>query len=152
MKVNFLQEWSQTTKNIKGLPRPFAKYGNGFSNPKKLASKTPIPWQSAPDIENGFLALEKSNEEAVWRDNLCPFCGLGFTDNEPSIRWTTINKPLSKDGDRVFSDLHPFHLECMRQARLFCPHMKTTKDEEYEIGPFSNMRSNAHAQILGHNR
>jgi hypothetical protein len=152
MTLKFLIEWSETNKNFKGLPRPFAKYGNGFPNPKKLASKTPIPWQSAPDIEHGFIDLEKENEKKVWSENLCAFCGLGFKETEQSIRWTTINKPLSKDGDRVFSDLHPFHIECMRQARIFCPHMKTTTDDEFEIGPYSQMRANAHAQILNHNR
>ena len=152
MTLKFLIEWSEENKNNKGLPRPFAKYGNGFPNPKKLALKTPIPWQSTPDVESGGIALEKNNEEAVWRDNLCPFCGIGFTNDEMSVRWTTINKPLSKDGDRVFSDLHPFHLECMRQARIFCPHMKTTADSEFEIGPYFQMRGNAHNQILNHNR
>ena len=151
MTLKFLIEWSETTKSFKGLPRPFAKYKKGIGL-SKLFGKTPIPWQSVPSIFSGNLLLEKENEKKVWSENLCAFCGLGFKETEQSIRWTTINKPLSKDGDRVFSDLHPFHIECMRQARIFCPHMKTTTDDEFEIGPYSQMRANAHAQILNHNR
>ena len=151
MTLKFLIEWSEATKSFKGLPRPFAKYKKGVGR-SKLSGKTPIPWQSVPNLFSGNLFLEKENEEKVWSKNLCAFCGLGFKDSEQSIRWTTINKPLSKDGGRVFSDLHPFHLECMRQARLFCPHMKTTTDSEFEIGPYFQMRVNAHNQILNYNR
>ena len=58
------------------------------------------------------------------------------------------DKPLSKNGDRVFSDIHPFHLECMKQGRIFCPHMKETKDEEFEVGTFKELRDKVDAFIL----
>jgi hypothetical protein len=40
----------------------------------------------------------------------------------------------------VKSDSHPFHFECMKQARMFCPHMKKTKDSEFETGKYSELR------------
>lgn len=152
MQIKFFIEWTHATKNFLGLPRPFARYGGKYPNPKKLAIKSPIPWQSIPVVSSGRIALETDNEEKVWKENRCPYCGVVFVENDEAIRWTTLDTPLSKKGQRVFSDLHPFHLECMRQARIFCPHMKTTTDTEFEIGPYSQMRANAHAQISSHNR
>lgn len=146
MKIQFLVEWSQETKKTIGLPRPFAKYKKGVGR-FNLPLKTPIPWQSEPDLSMGGIRLIKENEEKVYAGNLCAYCGVDFLKNEKVIRWTTLDKPLSKDGDRVFSDLHPFHLECMRQARIFCPHMKTTTDDEFELGTFEELRARADIQL-----
>jgi hypothetical protein len=146
MRVQFLQEWSTAFKEFVGLPRPFAKYKKGIGR-FNLPSRTPIPWQSIPDVSMGGIRLFQRHEDSVYIKNLCAYCGVAFSPIEQVIRWTTLDKPLSKNGDRVFSDLHPFHLECMRQTRTFCPHMKNTTDDEFETGTYSELRSNADEQI-----
>jgi len=35
----------------------------------------------------------------------------------------------------------------MEQARAFCPHMKKTTDDEFEIGTYAQLRANADLQI-----
>ena len=148
MRANTPAEWSEDNEELSGLPRPYAKFGNGLPNPFNFPPKTPIPWQSMPNLAMGILGLNIENEKKVWKESLCPYCGLGFEPEETSIRWTTIDKPITLDGSRVFSDLHPLHMECMRQARIFCPHMKTTKDTEFEIGPFNRLKEAAKQQLL----
>jgi hypothetical protein len=149
MRVQFLQEWSTALKEFVGLPRPFAKYKKGIG-PHNLPSKTPIPWQSIPDTKAGNLRLFQKHEDSVYKDRVCAYCGIVFESNEEAIRWTTVDKPLTKSGQRVFSDVHPFHFECMKQARIYCPHMKTTADEEFEIGTYAQLRANADLQIASY--
>ena len=36
----------------------------------------------------------------------------------------------------------PLHIECMRQARIFCPHMKKTTEDEFEYGDFITLKNN----------
>jgi hypothetical protein len=147
MKIKFIVEWSENVKNFKGLPRPFARYKKDNLNVFNLARKTPIPWQSKPNSRMSGISLIPENENMVYISNICAYCGIFFLNNEKTIRWTTLDTPLSKDGNRVFSDVHPFHLECMEQARTFCPHMKKTTDDEFETGTYSKLRSNADEQI-----
>ena len=148
MNIDFLIEWSTAVKDFVGFPRPYAKYGiDKESNPLNLAPKTPIPWQSIPNKIGDGIRLLQRHEDSVYTDNVCAYCGVAFSPNEETIRWTTIDKPLTKSGPRVFSDVHPFHLECMEQARAFCPHMKKTIDDEFETGTYSKLRSNADEQI-----
>ena len=129
-----------------GLPRPYAVYP--VPNRLNIAAKTPIPWQSNPDLEiSGGITLNQENENKVWVEKRCAYCGAVFSDDEKAIRWTKLDKPLHHTYERVFSDLHPFHLECMKETRIFCPFMRKTKDSEYETGKYSNLRANAHAQI-----
>ena len=147
MKIDFLVEWSTAVKDFVGLPRPYAKYKEVVGSPIKLSSKTPIPWQSIPNVQDNNIRLFQRHEDSVYRNNLCPYCGVAFLQDEEVIRWTTIDKPLTRTGQRVFSDVHPFHKECMRQSRIFCPHMRNTKDNEFELGPFSILRNHADIQI-----
>ena len=65
-------------------------------------------------------------------------------DKEIVIRW--IKAPLAltfKEGPKVFSDFHPLHLECMEQARIFCPHMRKLQDSDFETGKFKKLKQNA---------
>jgi hypothetical protein len=114
-------KWQENDVNTVGLPRPWAT-----SKRKDLAKKFPIPWQSEDRFESlGHLGLNQKKEEIT-------------------IRW--INAPLeftSKEGPKVFSDFHPLHLECMEQARIFCPHMRKLEDQEFETGKYKELKQNA---------
>ena len=132
--------WQEEDVDTVGLPRPFA-------TPviKNLAKKVPIPWQSEDRFQSlGHLGLNQKNEDVVYEKNLCSYCGVEIKNNETAIRW--INAPLeftSKEGPKVFSDFHPLHLECMEQARIFCPHMRKLKDLDFETGMYKELKQNA---------
>jgi len=132
--------WQEKDVNTVGLPRPFAT-----PTRKDLAKKVPIPWQSEDRFEPlGLLGLNQNNEDAVYEKNLCSYCGIEIKNKEIVIRW--INAPLAltfKEGPKVFSDFHPLHLECMEQARIFCPHMRKLQDSDFETGKFKKLKQNA---------
>ncbi len=133
-------QWKEEDVNTTGLPRPFA-----FPNKKGMAKKVPIPWQSEDRFESkGHLGLNQINENLVFKDGLCGYCGIKISDDEITQRWITAPVELTThDGPKVFSDFHPLHIECMKQARIFCPHMRKLIDEDFEEGEFKNLRLNA---------
>lgn len=149
MKIDFITEWSTAVKDFIGLPRPYAVYGKE-NNPLNLAAKTPIPWQSIPRKDGNGINLLQRHEDSVYEENLCAYCGVVFLPDEEAVRWTTVDKPLNQYGPRVYSDIHPFHIECMKQARIFCPHMKKTEDQEFETGAYKKLRQNADKQLNSH--
>jgi hypothetical protein len=154
------KEWTKENSNILGLPRPTFEVPKEFAKNKpigsKLISKTklylhkkiPIPWQSEP-VFNGLqqLTLNVENEEKVYKEGRCAFCGILFIAEESAIRWTTVKGIPNPTGPNVFSDNFPFHQECMKQARRFCPFMRTTINEEFEYGPFELLRLKADEHI-----
>jgi hypothetical protein len=133
-------QWQENDVNTIGLPRPFAT-----PTRKDLAKKVPIPWQSEDRFESlGHLGLNLQNEDVVYEKDLCSYCGIKIKNNEITIRW--ISAPLaltSREGPKVFSDFHPLHLECMEQARIFCPHMRKLQDSDFETGKFKKLKQNA---------
>jgi thiol-disulfide isomerase/thioredoxin len=135
-------EWNESHKNFVGLPRPFVKVSKKERIKSKLAAKVPIPWQSGLNNDgNGFLKLIQENEEVVYYKDLCSYCGIKINDKENVIKWTKPNdKPVQLNGDVVFSDIHPFHLECMKQARTYCPGMRKIAEEEFEYGLYSDLK------------
>ena len=132
--------WQENDVDTVGLPRPFA-----IPNRKDLAKKVPIPWQSEDRFEfMGNLGLNQNNEDTVYEKNLCSYCGIKIKNKEIVIRW--INAPLAltyREGPKVFSDFHPLHLDCMEQARIFCPHMRKLQDLDFETGKFKKLKQNA---------
>ncbi len=143
MKKNYFDgawQWREEDINTVGLPRPFA-----FPNRKGMAKKVPIPWQSEDRVESkGHLGLNQVNEDLVFKNSICGYCGIKINDEEITQRWITAPVELTThDGPKVFSDFHPLHLECMEQARIFCPHMRKLFDEDFEIGLFKNLKNNA---------
>jgi hypothetical protein len=137
--------WQESDLNTVGLPRPFA-----IPKIKNLAKKVPIPWQSEDRFESlGHLGLNQKNEDMVYQKNLCSYCGIEIKNNETAIRW--ISAPLkftSREGPRVFSDFHPLHLECMEQARIFCPHMRKLQNLDFEIGKYKKLKQNAINDVI----
>jgi hypothetical protein len=130
--------WSEKSTDKTGLPRPHfytspeAHYVNG----KKFLHKIiPIPYQSKPGIKNTFIRLNVENEKKAVKEGLCSYCGIKIKDDEESIRWIIENENFLnyKDKDIVPSDFHPFHLKCMKQARIYCPFMRTLKDQQFSI-------------------
>jgi len=148
MKKKYFDEakqWEEKDVNFLGLPRPWA-----IPKRKDLAKKVPIPWQSEDRFDSlGHLGLNQNNENMVYEKNLCSYCGIEIKNKESVIRWITA--PLAttlKEGPRVFSDFHPLHLECMKQARTFCPHMRKLQDLDFETGKFEKLKQNAINDVI----
>ena len=137
--------WQESDLDTVGLPRPFA-----IPNIKNLAKKVPIPWQSEDRFESlGHLGLNQKNEDLVYKKNLCSYCGIKIKNNEITIRW--ISAPLgltTKEGPKVFSDFHPLHLECMKQARIFCPHMRKLQDLDFKTGEYEKLKQDAINDVI----
>jgi len=138
-------EWNESHIGFVGLPRPFSKVLKQHQVRHALAPKTPIPWQSrAQNNQDGFLRIVQENEDIVYSKNLCSYCGVKINNDENVIRWK--NKELNKikhDGRFVLSDIHPLHLTCMKQTRVYCPGMKKKKEEEFEYGKYIDLEKNA---------
>ncbi len=163
--------WSEDLANFKGLPRPYINVpeifhkkikkvksdGGIFStdllnlkNDFYLHPKIPIPWQSKPvlDEQGTVFNVIKENEKSIYKEKLCGYCGISLDIKEECVRWKpqfTIEETNDENGPRVFSDGHPMHLECMRQARIFCPYMRLRQDNEFEYGTYDTLIKNAEA-------
>lgn len=148
------KQWTVESKDFIGLPRPFYTTPKDFYDKKHFSFKTnmkffmhkivPIPWQSFPFfIEGGGLGLIQKNESRVYIEKLCPYCGKHIQDEEIVIRWKNHDKIPTLDGPRVWSDYHPFHIECMKQGRKYCPFMRSTKNKEFETGQYKELLQNA---------
>jgi hypothetical protein len=138
--------WSEENKNITGLPRPYA-----ITNPKfydfmgklYIHKKIPIPWQSAPMMTDRPIELVIENESRVFAESLCAYCGVKIKEDEYVCRWISSDSMPTEIGPRVYSDTHPFHINCMKQARVFCPFMRKTKDNEFEYGRYDILKENS---------
>jgi hypothetical protein len=139
------KKWSEEDKNFLGIPRPFFDVSKEFLDIVNfvVARKIPVPWQSKPIFDDTKQAFELiiENENSVIKNGLCTYCGIKIQENEYVTRWKEI-VDLSKGftGGRVPSDNHPLHLECMEQARIFCPYMKARNEEEFEYGLFIDLQ------------
>lgn len=144
MKFKYI--WTPLNQGLKGLPRPYSNVMKVSRERvekagKKISNKVPIPWQSLSRFNLGrSLGVIQEHEQEVITQGLCAYCGLGFLNEETAIIWVVYpNKDTFKVGGRVFSDHFPFHIECMKETRLFCPHMKITKDNEFIKGPYPEL-------------
>ena len=135
-------------KNTTGLPRPWALTAGAKTN-EQLAKKVPIPWQSVPNFKTlGVLGLNIVNEKSVYENGLCPYCGIKLNDNETTQKWTpTLVELTTELNGKVFSDFYSFHLECMDQARMFCPFMKKLKDKNFKIGLHKDLKQEALSDV-----
>ena len=146
----FNEKWSKSNSTFRGLPRPYStthdliKMLLAIKN-RKIAAKVPIPWQSFSRFEqNHSLGIIAEHEQEVIEKGTCAYCGLGFYEDNECIIWINYpEKSPAKLKARVFSDHFPFHLECMRQTRTFCPHMQTTQDEEFKVGLYKDLLQEA---------
>jgi hypothetical protein len=137
-------QWTEKDINTVGLPRPWA-----MPKKKGLAKKVPIPWQSEDCFKDGHLGLNKQNEDLIYKNDLCAYCGIKINDIEITIRWKTYNLLLINNYFRwIYSDIHPFHIECMKQGRIFCPYMKTLIDEDFETGTYKKLKQNAINDVI----
>ena len=131
--------WSEKTTSFKGLPRPYwfpnSKYYYKFGV-RHLHKKVPTPYQSKPGTElTAAIRLNIKNEKEVITNDLCPYCGIQIEESLKSIRWKIEVQDFNQEPnhDWVPSDFRPFHLECMKQARFFCPFMRILDDAQFEI-------------------
>jgi hypothetical protein len=151
--------WNKDLINYVGSPRPSLNVPQSFWNRKKILANgkkvkgkfylhkiIPIPWQSKPvfdEITRVVFNVIEDHESLVYKNNLCSFCGIKINNNEECIRWTDINSNPFEVGPRVFSDNHPLHFDCMKQARVYCPYMRSLDNSEFEIGEYNKLRRNA---------
>jgi hypothetical protein len=154
------EKWSKSNKDKTGVPRPFYIVSDFFlkNAPFKIAKKIPVPWQSLPVfIEKNLIVFNviEENEALVISDGVCGYCGIKFNDFDNCSRWTVEKgKPTldGKIGSNVFSDNYPLHKECMKQARIFCPFMKTRNEKEFEYGVFLELKKHAEVFINKHKK
>lgn len=139
--------WTESLKSFKGFLRPYFLPDHKFyerDGKLYVHKKIPIPWQSRPSLDpKRVIDLVSENENKIYKEYLCPFCGIEIKNEETTIRWTNTDIIPTPTGGRIFSDSHPFHIKCMKQARVFCPRMRDTVDSEYETGKFKDLRKNA---------
>ena len=143
-------EWSDSFKDFAGLPRPFSKVLKKYRIKHSLAPKVPIPWQSENKSGENFLKVIQENEDVVYYKNLCSYCGIKIDNEENVTRWK--NPDISKirhDGNFVLSDIHPLHLECMKQARVYCPGMRKKDEKEFEYGKYIDLKKHAEKERNG---
>ena len=150
-------EWTPETAEKKGLPRPISimydrnnpptndSSSDDYDDRNKiiwkgwLKPRVPIPWASEGG-EGAFPRPDEVRDPQAIREHLCPMCGEGFKPGEQSIRWKTNEEHTGE------SDTYPMHEKCMRQVRIFCPHMQDRDENEFERGPYEKLRSNADSE------
>jgi len=137
-------EWNESHRNFIGLPRPFSKVLKKHRVRHALAPKVPIPWQSTKNNGENFLKIIQENEDIIYYKNLCSYCGIKINDEENVSRFKskTLNK-VEHDGNFVLSDIHPLHLECMKQTRIYCPGMRKKDEKEFEYGKYLDLKKHA---------
>lgn len=138
-------EWNDSYRNFIGLPRPFSKVLKKHRVAQNLSAKVPIPWQSAAINDNlGLLRIIQENEDIVYYKNLCSYCGIKINNEENVTRWKNpyIEK-IRYDRRFVLSDIHPLHLECMKQTRIYCPGMRKRPEKEFEYGIYIDLKKNS---------
>jgi hypothetical protein len=143
-------EWSVEIKDTTGLPRPHYVVPKEFYDKKNFPFKStskfflhpvvPIPWQSFPIFnDKSKLGLIEKNESVVYLKSLCPYCGVKIEDKEICIIWKDKKIP-TLEGPRIWSDYHPFHIECMKQGRKYCPFMRSIKNNQFETGEYKKLK------------
>jgi hypothetical protein len=151
--------WSECTKNLVGLPRPFIELPNKYRFTVKgkfrLHAKVPIPWQSVVCLteDNGILGVDREKEHQIFESDLCGFCGEKIGQEEDVVRWTAVWSSIQTELNlinRVQSDCHPFHLDCMKQSKIFCPYMRERPNTEFEHGKFKDLKLNAREDVKNH--
>jgi hypothetical protein len=140
-------QWSKEVTNQKGLPRPYADatLNKEYKTRFNLSKIVPIPWQSKPAFKFGrALKLNEINEGKIYKQDLCPYCGIKIENDEICARWKTTNASnFVPNGGAVFSDIHPFHKKCMKEARTFCPFMKKLNNSDFEYGEYITLKQKA---------
>jgi hypothetical protein len=142
--------WNENNKNIQGLPRPkynvSQNYIDKFNN--KIRKMIPVPWQSKPIFNDTGTAFNviKENEQKILLENICGYCSLNFLNDEYCYRWKSDNPEnieINYDkGPRVFSDISPLHIKCMKQARIFCTFLNQRPNSEFEYGQYQDLKQN----------
>jgi hypothetical protein len=135
--INAVQ-WSSNNLKSVGLPRPYFNVDERFYTKNKkryLAKRVPVPYQSMPGEGHVPIKLNIDNEKEAISKDLCSYCGIKINDEEISIRWKIEVEAdfFYEQRDFVPTDFHPLHIECMRQARIYCPFMRTLKDIVFDV-------------------
>lgn len=148
------KQWIDKFKKYTSYKRPVVKVPKEFKTSVKIFEQFPVPWQSVPVFgKNGAVFnIIHDNEKIVFENNICGYCGIKINDNEQCVRWTNLDVEPSHEGPRVFSDYCPLHINCMKQARIFCPHMRMRLEEEFEYGEFIVLKNNVSNDLKKFNK
>jgi len=138
------KDWSRKTQDDLGLPRPFVSIEteDREDRPGVLRARVPIPWSTNPDRKlfgrgDNTPSPIRSKEKDAIKNLKCSMCGVPFDPLESAIRWKSTGPTVGE------TDNQPFHEACMRQTRIFCPHMQNIDDSEFEKGPATILAANA---------
>jgi len=142
------KNWSEELRDVTGLPRPSVRttpYEQEFFNVRK---RVPIPWATSPqhaeygEADQNLPFPDSEKQQRAITEGVCPNCGEGFEKGEAAQRWIRkTKKGIEPSGGKA--DNYPLHTECMRQARIFCPHLVNSPEERFESGPHEKLRVNA---------
>lgn len=150
---DLFEKYDQYIKNDhRGMPRPKQNVIKELwkqGDKKYLAKIVPIPWQSIASFDtNGAFEVNVRNEHKIFRMDLCPYCGIKIENNEYCVRWLSPDKVSNViTGTRVPSDVHPFHIECMKEGRQYCPYLREQPESNFAYGEFKKLKNDALIQL-----
>ena len=126
------EKWTPENDRKIGLPRPF------LYNQTGEFKRTPVPYSHTVEEAESEHPYDIYLPTGEIPEHRCMWCGEKFEQNEPTERWKG-----STFGTGVDSQLFPMHPKCMRQLKIFCPHVRSEPDEAFESGPYIELRKNA---------
>lgn len=147
--------WSKENRETTGLPRPYSDSAGERPHPNKKINlrepitlenltrqRYPVPWAAEPqwDEYGGDPVPSYKHVTRAITEERCPMCGEKFADDEPAERWVGYKNNMPSSAE---SDIFPAHPECMRQIKIFCPAMRNEKPENFETGPYKELRQKA---------
>ena len=142
------KNWSEELRDTTGLPRPSVSTTPFEQRIFDVKKRIPIPWATSPtyseygEADQNLPFPDSSKQQEAIEKGLCPMCGEGFEKGEIAQRWTRkTNEGIERSGGAA--DNYPLHQECMRQARIFCPHLKSELEERFETAPHKELRLRA---------
>lgn len=150
---DFIEIYDEYIKNdYRGMPRPrqnVIKELWSRNGKRYLAKIVPIPWQSLAKFDiDGSFRVNIRNEHKVFRMNLCPYCGIKINDQDICVRWLSPDKHSNIITEsRVPSDIHPFHINCMKEGRKYCPFLREEPEDNFEYGEYHILKDNALKQL-----
>jgi hypothetical protein len=125
------EKWTSENDRKVGLPRPFLYDQTGEFK------RTPVPYSHTVDSSDK-QPYDYYSPVGEIPEHKCMWCGEKFEQNEQTERWKGGSSGTGSD-----SQLFPMHPKCMRQLKIFCPHVRMQSDEAFESGPYSELRKNA---------
>jgi len=144
-------KWTPETGKQTGLPRPSIGVDPELQEQFGVKRTIPIPWNTDPAlfVPMGGETLstlptpDRARSMRCIKEHLCPMCGEGFEPDETVSRW----KREYYGGSGSLSDSYPLHKKCMKVAMIHCPHFKDERPDNFETGPYAQLRASAEKEM-----